>query len=89
MDHQTAVSDSRQALEVTLRLGNRHLGSAKWEPAANSEAAAELANTEKRADGTPWGENPPRTAYAAANLMMTAVLDSLIVSASCLMTRCR
>ena len=77
MDHQTAVSDSRQALEVTQRFGNRHLGPAKWEPAANSEAAAELANTEKRADGTPWGENPPRTAYAAANLMMTAVLDNL------------
>ena len=77
MDHQTAVSDNRQALEVTLRFGNRHLGPAEWEPAANSEAAAELASTEKRADGTLWGENPPRTAYAAANLMMTAVLDNL------------
>jgi hypothetical protein len=77
MDHQTAVSDSREALDVTLRFGSRHLGPAKWEPAVPSEAAAEFANTEKRADGTPWGENPPRTAYAAANLMMTGVLDNL------------
>ena len=42
-----------------------------------SEAAAELANAETRADGSPWGEDPTRTAYAAANLMMTGVLDNL------------
>ena len=77
MDHQTAVSDSREALEVTLRFGSRHLGPAIWEPTAPSEATEELANTETGANGVPWGENPPRTAYAAANLMMTGVLDIL------------
>jgi hypothetical protein len=77
MDHQTAVSDSREALEVTLRFGSRHLGSDKWEPTAPSEATDELANTETGSNSVPWGENPPRTAYAAANLMMTGVLDNL------------
>ena len=77
MDHQTAVSDSREALEATLRFGSRHLGSARWEPSTASEAIDELANTEIGANGVPWGENAPRTAYAAANLMMTGVLDNL------------
>ena len=77
MDHQTAVSENHEALEATLRFGARHLGQARWEPAAKSEVAAELANTETRANGDPWGEDPPRTAYAAANLMMTGVLDHL------------
>jgi hypothetical protein len=77
MDHQTAISDSREALQVTLRFGSRNLGPAKWEPVVPSEAAAELANTETGAGGVPWGENLPRTAYAAANIMMTGVLDNL------------
>ena len=41
------------------------------------EAAAEVSNAETRQGGDPWGEDPPRTAYAAANLMMTGVLDDL------------
>lgn len=62
---------------MTLRFGSRHLGPAKWEPTARTEDTDELANAEVGANGVPWGENPPRTAYAAANLMMTGVLDSL------------
>jgi len=69
--------EGRAALEATVRFGRRHLGSAKWEPAPGSEAAAEIANAEVRQSGGPWGEDPPRTAYAAANLMMTGVLDNL------------
>ena len=60
-----------------MRFGLRHLGPAKWEPGPGSEAAAEIASTEVRQDADPWGEDPPRTAYAAASLMMTAVLDNL------------
>jgi len=69
--------EGRAALEATVRFGQRHLGPAKWEPAPGSEAAAEIANMEARQAGDPWGEDPPRTAYAAANLMMTGVLDNL------------
>jgi hypothetical protein len=69
--------DGRAALEATVRFGQRHLGSAKWEPQPGSEAAVEIANTEVRQTGAPWGEDPPRTAFAAANLMMTGVLDNL------------
>lgn len=77
MDHRSVVSENRAALQATLDFGSRHLGSAKWEPEPGSEAAAELSNTETRQGGDPWGEDPPRTAYAAANLMMTGVLDDL------------
>ena len=77
MQHQRVLSDGQAALGATLRFGQRHLGAAKWEPGPGSEAAAELSNTETRQGGGPWGEDPPRTAYAAANLMMTGVLDNL------------
>ena len=77
MDHQTAVAENRAALQATIEFGLRKLGAAKWEPAPGSEAAGELALADTRADGSPWGENQPRTAYAAANLMMTGVLDNL------------
>jgi hypothetical protein len=77
MQHQRVVSDGQAALDATLRFGQRHLGPAKWEPASGSEAAAELSNNQTRQDGSPWSGDPPRTAYAAANLMMTGVLDNL------------
>jgi hypothetical protein len=77
VSHVGVALDGRAALEATVRFGQRHLGSAKWEPQPGSEAAAEIANTEVRQTGAPWGEEPPRTAYAAANLMMIGVLDNL------------
>jgi hypothetical protein len=70
--------ESRAALEATARFGHRHLGPAKWDPEPGSEAAIEIANTAVRQNGDPWGEDPPRTAYAAANLMMIGVLDNLV-----------
>ena len=77
MNHQSVISEGRAALQATLNFGSRHLGPAKWEPEPGSEAAAELSNTEIRQGGDPWGEDPPRTAYAAANLLVTGVLDDL------------
>jgi hypothetical protein len=77
MDHQSVVAENRAALYATVDFGSRHLGPAKWEPEAGSEAAAEVSNAETRQGGDPWGEDPPRTAYAAASLMMTGVLDDL------------
>ena len=77
VDHQTAVTENRAALQATIDFGIRKLQASKWEPAPGSEAADELVNTEVRADGSPWGEEQLRTAYAAANLMMTGVLDNL------------
>jgi hypothetical protein len=77
VSHMSVVLEGQAALEATVQFGHRHLGPAKWEPNPGSEAAAELSNAEVRQGGAPWGEDPPRTAYAAANLMMTGVLDNL------------
>ena len=77
MDHQNVVTQSRMALQATLDFASKRLGAPKWEPEAASEAAAELANAETRQTGDLWGEGPARTAYAAADLMMTAVRDNL------------
>ena len=76
MDHHCVVLQNRAALQATIDFGVRELGFAQWQPMAGSEAAAELANTETGPGGL-WGQNPPLTAYAAANLMMTGVLDNL------------
>lgn len=77
MDHDKVVSQNRAALRATIDFAEKQLGVPAWEPAAGSEAIAELSNTETRNDGSPWGERPPRTAYAAANLMMRGVIDHL------------
>jgi hypothetical protein len=77
MDHQHVILENRAALQATLDFGYRNLGSPRWEPSPGSEAATELSNNEIRHSGDPWGEDPPRTAYAAANLMMTGALDDL------------
>ncbi|WP_106433274.1 hypothetical protein [Streptomyces sp. Mg1] len=76
MDHQVVIAQNREALEVTLKFAQRALLEPRWIPGAASQAEAELANSEAGQNG-PWGEDPPRTAYAGANLMMAAVLDDL------------
>jgi hypothetical protein len=77
MDHQKVVAQNRAALEATIEFGLKKLQVPIWEPEAGSEAAAELRPPDARSDSSPWGEEPARTAYAAANLMMTGVLDNL------------
>jgi hypothetical protein len=42
-----------------------------------SEAAIEVYNGEQRADGSAWGEDPVRTAYAASAAFLFASLDCL------------
>jgi len=71
------VTESQAALDATMRFAERRLRVPKWEPTPGSEAAAELSNAETRRGGDPWGEDPSRTAYAAANLMVTGVVDNL------------
>ena len=58
-------------------MAEKQLGTLAWEPVPGSEATAELSNTETRNDSSPWGERPPRIAYAAAKLMMLGVVDDL------------
>ena len=77
MDHAEVVSQNRVALRATIDFAESQLGTLAWEPSARSEAAVELSNPQTRNDGSPWGESPPRTAYAAANLMMLGVVDDL------------
>lgn len=47
-----------------------------WQPAWRSEAADELRNAEAGPGGA-WGENPVRTAYAAASTFVFAAVDCL------------
>jgi hypothetical protein len=78
VNHEKVVARNRAALQATIKFGFRQLQAPTWEPETKSKAAKdELVNSESRADGSPWGEEPVRTAYAAANLMMTGVLDNL------------
>ena len=77
MDHDEVVSQNRAALRATIAFAEKYLGTPAWEPTAGSEAAAEVSNPESRNDGSPWDEGPPRTAYAAANVMMLGVVDDL------------
>jgi hypothetical protein len=77
VNHEKVVARNRAALHATIEFGFRQLQGPMWEPEAGSKAAKELVNSETRADSSPWGEEPVRTAYAAANLMMTGVLDNL------------
>jgi hypothetical protein len=43
---------------------DRWTGQSAWTFEVDSPASAEVANTELRLDGSPWGERPVRTAYA-------------------------
>ena len=49
----------------------------EWVPAWKSVAAAELLNRELGDGRVPWGEDPVRTAYAAAQIFINATLDGL------------
>lgn len=53
--------------EVAARV-DRWTGQAAWVFEPGSPAEAEVANTEVRLDGSPWGERPVRTAYACAQM---------------------
>jgi hypothetical protein len=48
-----------------------------WTFEPGSPAAAEVANTEVRSDGSPWGDRPVRSAYALARMaaMFTAEMS--------------
>jgi len=46
-----------------------------WEPEPGSRGAAELANTEVRADGSPWGERPTRTVFQLGQMQMKMVVE--------------
>lgn len=48
-----------------------------WQPAWQSEAADELGNSEVGTGGAAWGENPIRTAYAAAAVFLLTATDCL------------
>jgi predicted RNA-binding Zn-ribbon protein involved in translation (DUF1610 family) len=58
-----------------------------WVPGWQSEAAMELANREVRSDRTQWGEQPVRTAYAAAQVLIYAAADCLEALADSTNTR--
>ncbi len=65
------------ALATAFDFGIRKLKDPRWQPAADSEASAELASGQVRQDGQPWSDEVLRTPYAAASLLMTGVLDNL------------
>ena len=50
---------------------------APWTASWKSEAAAELGNSEIGAGGLPWGDEPVRTAYAAAHVFLFAAVDCI------------
>lgn len=62
-------NDELQALvdEVANRV-DRWTGHTAWTFEPGSPASAEVANTEVRVDGTPWGDRPVRTAYQCAQM---------------------
>jgi hypothetical protein len=65
------------ALTATVDFGVRVLKSPRWQPAPGSEASRELVSLPRRQDGNPWDEDIVRSAYAAASILMTGVLDNL------------
>ena len=81
METLTAEQQLRAALDAALAttfdFGIRKLKAPRWQPAPSSEASAELSSVQARQDGQPWSEGVLRTPYAAANLLMTGVLDNL------------
>jgi hypothetical protein len=57
----------------TVAFGQGRLDRDVWEPVTGFRVARGLATAACRVDGSPWGEQVLRTAYAAANLLMTAI----------------
>jgi hypothetical protein len=51
----TDISDLKSALDITVKFGLRSLGALQWEPAAGSEAQAEVNNAEQGLSA-PWGQ---------------------------------
>src|ERR1700729_87924 len=64
-----AFSDELEVLvgEIAARV-QRWTSQGGWVFSPGSAAAAEVANTEVRLDGSPWGERPVRTVYAYAQM---------------------
>jgi hypothetical protein len=70
---QALLDQLRAALQRTIEFGIDTLAAPAWEPAPGSEAAAEITEAVKELGD----DRHIRTAYAAANLQMTGVLDQL------------
>jgi hypothetical protein len=66
--NQADVDEIRAFLTRTCEDASRWLPGTGWSPAWQSEAEGEVRNGELRNDGSPWGEAPVRTAYAAATV---------------------
>ncbi|HEY2265367.1 MAG TPA: hypothetical protein VGI96_22275 [Streptosporangiaceae bacterium] len=75
---QADVDEIRAFLTRTCEDAGRWLPGTGWRPAWQSEAEGEVRNSELRADGSPWGGDPVRTAYAAATVFLFAALDALL-----------
>jgi hypothetical protein len=70
------VLDMKQFLLATCQDIARLLPGPKWEPAWDSDAARELANTE-RGPVRPWGEDTVRTTYAGGALYVDIIMRCL------------
>jgi hypothetical protein len=76
--NQADVDEIRAFLTRTCEDAGRWLPGTGWRTAWQSEAEGEVRNGELRADGSQWGEDPVRTAYAAATVFLFAALDALV-----------
>lgn len=75
------VAEIKSFLSRTCNDALSWLPGTGWTPAWQSEAARELNNSELRADGSSWGDEPVRTAYAAAAVFLLSATDCLRVMA--------
>lgn len=70
------VQELKSFLLSTCQDVRRLLPAPRWEPAWQSDAAAECANSEHGPAG-PWGEDPVRTAYTGGALYLDTILRCL------------
>jgi hypothetical protein len=75
---QVDIDEIRAFLTRTCDDAGRWLPGTGWRPAWKSAAEREICNAELRPDGSLWGEDPVRTAYAAATVFLFAGLDALL-----------